>query len=405
MKYNPKINEEIANWNCFINIHPNQPQKDIQGCLEVFFELGAILKKITGLDAITFQPSAGAHGELCGLFIAKKYFTFKGQKRDTVIIPDSAHGTNFASASMAGFEVLEIKTNKKTGTIDTNELQEIISKKKDSIALIMITNPNTLGVFEKEIIHISDIIHKNGGLLYYDGANLNALAGKVRPGDMGFDIVHLNLHKTFAAPHGGGGPRVYGPVIVRKNLKQFLPVPLVEKKKKKYYLEYNLENSIGRMKSFYGNFSVIIKSYCYLLSMGSEIKAVAEHAVLNANYLKTKLQECFEIPYHKNTMHEFVISLKNQKKTGANALNISKRIIDYGVYPPTIYFPVIVEEAMMIEPTETESLFQGLINMPDLKKILIEAEKDIDILNSAPHNAPAGRIDELKALKEPVLKE
>ena len=404
MKYNPKVNEEISNFNCFTDIHPFQREEDVQGCLQIFFESGELLKKIIGLDAVTLQPSAGAHGELCGLLIARKYFSKKGQKRNRVLIPDSAHGTNFASARIAGFEVIEIKSDKNTGTVDIKELKDILHREQGTLALIMITNPNTLGIFESKILQISDIMHRNGSLLYYDGANLNAIIGKVRPGDMGFDIVHVNLHKTFSTPHGGGGPGS-GPILVSEELKEFLPIPVVEKRKDNYFLDYDLKNSIGRLKSFYGNFSVILKAYCYLLSIGNEVKIIAEDSVLNANYLKKRLQGFFDIPYNKGSMHEFVISVKNLKSLGANALNISKRIIDYGIYPPTIYFPTIIEEAIMIEPTETENLDRLDELAEILKKILNEAKNNIDILRNAPVEGKIKRINGLQALKEPILKE
>ncbi len=406
MKYNPKINEEISNLDCFTDIHPFQRQEDVQGSLKVLFESGELLKKITGLGAVTLQPSAGAHGELCGLLIAKKYFDCKGekQKRNKVIIPDSSHGTNFASASIAGFEVVEMSSDKTTGTINIKELRSIIQKEQDVIALIMITNPNTLGIFESGILEVSDLMHKNGSLLYYDGANLNAIIGKVRPGDMGFDIVHVNLHKTFSTPHGGGGPGS-GPILVSKALQDYLPLPVIGKRGQDYYLDYDIKNSIGRLKTFYGNFSVILKAYCYLLSVGNQVKTIAEDSVLNASYLKSKLKDYFDIPYPNNTMHEFVISAKDLKDSGANALNISKRIIDYGIYPPTIYFPAIVEEALMIEPTETENMDRLDDFIEIMKKILNEAKNDIDVLKNAPFNGIISRVNELKALKEPILKE
>lgn len=403
MKYNPKINEQIANLDSFNSLHPYQDTSDIQGALEVLYELGEMLKKIVGLDAVTLQPSAGAHGELCGLLIAKKYFETIGEDRRKVIIPDSAHGTNFASAAMAGFEVIEIKSNK-TGNIDIELLKEILRKESGSIALIMITNPNTLGIFEGEIMEISKIMHSNGSLLYYDGANLNAILGIARPGDMGFDIVHINLHKTFATPHGGGGPGA-GPVLVSKTLKDYLPVPIIEKKNGKYYLNYSVKNSIGKMKAFYGNFLVCLKAYCYLLSLGNNLNKVSEDAVLNANYLKVKLSELFDIPYDKNCMHEFVISVKKYKPDGGTALNIAKRMIDYGVHPPTIYFPVIVEEAMMIEPTETENLENLDYLIEIFKSILKELNSNPEIVKNAPVCSITGRVNELKAVKEPVLKE
>jgi len=403
MKYNPRINEIIAKDPAFTGIHPYQEESDIQGSLEVMYELGEMLKEITGLDGISLQPSAGAHGEFAGLLMARKYFDVKGEDRRTVIIPDSAHGTNFASAAMAGFRVVEVRSNDK-GTIDIGRLKDIKEKDPGDIALIMITNPNTLGIFEKEILEISDMMHKNGSLLYYDGANLNAIIGAARPGDMGFDIVHLNLHKTFSTPHGGGGPGA-GPVLVKDFLIQYLPVPVLVKKNNIYSLDYVLKNTIGKIKAFYGNFSVCLKAYCYLLSVGDRIKDISTDAILNASYLKKKLEGLFDIPYSKNTMHEFVASAARYKKKGVSALNIAKRMIDYGVHPPTIYFPAIVEEAMMIEPTETESI-ESLDNLAGVfEKIVKEIESRPELLENAPVSTETKRVDELKALKEPVLKE
>jgi glycine dehydrogenase subunit 2 len=303
---------------------------------------------------------------------------------------------------MAGFEVIEIKS-KKTGTIDLKLLKDILSQESKSIALIMITNPNTLGIFESDIIEISKIMHSNGSLIYYDGANLNAIIGIVRPRDMGFDIVHINLHKTFSTPHGGGGPGA-GPVLVSELLKGYLPVPVIERNKNRYYFNCSLKNSIGKMKTFYGNFSVCLKAYCYLLSLGDSLNKVSEDAILNANYLKVKLSEYFDIPYDKNCMHEFVISTKRYKQIGGTALNIAKRIIDYGVHPPTIYFPCLVEEAMMIEPTETESLENLDFLVEIFKSILAELDSNPEIVKNAPICSIIGRINELKAAKEPILK-
>ena len=403
MKYNPKINEALAANPYFTDMHPKQRQEDIQGTLSVMYELGEMLKEIVGLDAITLQPSAGAHGELCGLLMAKKYFDKRGEDRKIIIIPDSAHGTNFSSAAMAGFDVIEIKSGK-DGTIDLESLKDLIRKYSTSIALIMITNPNTLGVFEKEILSISETTHKNGSLLYYDGANLNAIIGVARPGDMGFDIVHLNLHKTFSTPHGGGGPGA-GPVLVNRNLENFLPVPLVIKKDNSYHLDYDIKNSIGKIKSFFGNFSVCLKAYCYLLSVGDQLKDISSEACLNSNYLKKKLNKLFDIPYNENTMHEFVMSAKKYKESGGTALNIAKRLIDYGIHPPTIYFPAIVEEALMVEPTETESI-ENLDELIEVfAQIKKEIEKEPEVLKGAPISTAIKRLDELRALKDPVFKE
>ncbi|MFC2159972.1 aminomethyl-transferring glycine dehydrogenase subunit GcvPB, partial [Actinomycetota bacterium] len=403
MKYNPKINEEIAKNPSFKDVHPYQTEEDTQGTLSVMHELGEMLKEIVGLDSVTLQPSAGAHGEFCGLVMARKYFDMKGENRKIAIIPDSAHGTNFASAAMAGFDVIEVKSSVE-GMIDLKFLKELIDKHSFNIALIMITNPNTLGIFEKDILVISELMHKNGSLLYYDGANLNAIIGMARPGDMGFDIVHLNLHKTFSTPHGGGGPGA-GPVLVNDNLKDFLPVPVIIRKLDMYHLNYDIENSIGKIKSFFGNFSVCLKAYCYLLSVGDRLKEISIDACINANYLKLKLGKFFDIPYSKNTMHEFVLSARKYKKSGGTALNIAKRLIDYGIHPPTIYFPSIVEEALMVEPTETESLenLDGLIRI--FKDIRREIEDNPELLINAPVNTETKRVDELKALKEPVFKE
>jgi len=403
MKYNPKINEEISKNSSFTDIHPFQAEEDTQGALSVMYHLAEMLKEIIGLDAVTLQPAAGAHGEFCGLLMAKKYFEHKNENRKITIIPDSAHGTNFASATMAGFEVYELKSDK-DGTINLELLKAFVKKYSSDIALIMITNPNTLGIFEKDILAVSEIMYKNGSLVYYDGANLNAIIGLVRPGDMGFNIVHLNLHKTFSTPHGGGGPGA-GPVLVSSILKDFLPVPLIAKKEDKYHLDYNVKNTIGKVRTFYGNFSVCLKAYCYLLAMGSRLKQISIDACLNANYLKENLKNLFDIPYSKNTMHEFVMSAKRYKKSDVSALDIAKRLIDYNIHPPTIYFPSIVEEALMIEPTETESVedLDELICI--FKSVVKDIENNRELVINAPISASTKRVDELKALKEPVLKE
>ena len=401
MKYNPKINEDISTFAEFSKIHPYQDNEDIQGTLMVLYELGSMLKEIVGLEEVTFQPSAGAHGEFCALLMIKKYFESRGQKRKIIIIPDSAHGTNFASAAMAGFIVIEVKSNK-SGTIDITELKKIVEKNNSSIAAIMITNPNTLGIFEKEILTISRLMHQNGSLLYYDGANLNAIIGQTRPGDMGFDMVHLNLHKTFSTPHGGGGPGA-GPVLVNNKLKDFLPAPVIKRNNKKYILDYEIKKSIGKIKAFSGNFNVCLKAYCYLLAIGNNIMEISNDAVFNANYLKSKLIKYFDIPYSQNCMHEFVLSTKKYKPDGGTALNIAKRLIDYGIHPPTVYFPSLVEEAMMIEPTETENL-DSLDHLVEIfEKIIYEIKNDPNLVINAPVKTKTGRLDELKALKEPKL--
>src|SRR5574344_2137905 len=369
MKYNPKVNEVLANLEGFTNLHPLQDEEDSQGALELMYKLQEALKKITGMDAISLQPAAGAHGELSGMMIVKKYFEVKGEKRTKVIIPDSAHGTNPASAHMCGFEIVEIKSNEK-GQVDINALKEVLD---DEVAAIMMTNPNTLGLFEENILEISDIMHKNGSLLYYDGANFNAIMGYTNPKLMGFDVVHINLHKTFSTPHGGGGPGA-GPIGVVESLKDFLPSPVIDFNGEKYFRNYNLKHSIGKVKAFYGNFSVFVKAYAYILMLGKNLKNVSEDAVLNANYLKEKLKGVYELPYDYQCKHEFVLSGEKQKEQGVSTLWIAKRLMDANTHPPTVYFPLIVHEAIMIEPTESESKQRLDEFIETMKKIAKECD-------------------------------
>lgn len=399
MKYNPKLNEEAASFEGFAQLHPYQPEITIQGALELMYNLQEALCEITGMDAFTLQPAAGAHGELLGMLLVKKYFQLKGEsERKKVIVPDSAHGTNPASAVMAGFEVVEIASDK-TGRVDLANLK---SQLDESVAAIMLTNPNTVGLFEKEICAIQDLAHEKGALLYYDGANLNAIMGHARPGDMGFDIVHLNLHKTFSTPHGMGGPGS-GPVGVKKFLKDFLPVPTVELKGDRYTFNYDLPDSVGKMRSFYGNFGVLVRAYAYILSMGSDgLKRASEMAVLNANYLRSRLNKLIPTAYPGICMHEFVLkgtSLVSQY--GIKTLDVAKRLLDYGVHPPTIYFPLIVDEAMMIEPTETETKETLDDFVEVIEKILKEAREDTQFLKSAPHDTVVSRLDEATASRKP----
>jgi len=399
MKYNPKINEEIASWEKVTDIHPYQDESTVQGALEIMYKLGKVLCEIAGVNNITLQPAAGAHGEYTGIKIIKKYLKTKGFDKNEIIVPDSAHGTNPASSAMAGFRVVEIPSNEK-GCVDLDALHEAVNEKT---AGLMLTNPNTLGIFEENIKEISEIIHDTKGLLYYDGANLNALMGFVKPGNMGFDIVHFNLHKTFSTPHGGGGPGS-GPVGVKEFLKEYLPHPIVEHDGKKYYLKHDLKNSIGKIKGFYGNFGVIVKAYAYILAMGNSLKKVSEIAVLNANYIAQKLKDLYEFPYSELRKHEIVLSCEKIKKdTGVTALDISKRILDYGMHAPTIYFPLIVKEALMIEPTETESKEELDKFIDVMRKIHRECYEDPEIVKSAPHNTEIKRLDTVKATKEPVL--
>ena len=401
MKYNPKINEEVSKLDGFMKVHPYQPEKTVQGCLELLYKTDKFLSEITGMDRFSLQPAAGAHGEMAGLMIIKAYHEHNGDyKRTKIIVPDSAHGTNPASAAAVGFNVVEVKSNDRGG-IDIDALKDLMD---DEIAGLMLTNPNTLGLFDENIDIIAQIVHEAGGLLYYDGANANAIIGISRPGDMGFDVVHLNLHKTFSTPHGGGGPGS-GPVGVKRQLVPFLPKPVVEYDNGRYYFDYDRPLSIGKIKSFYGNFLVVVKAYAYILSLGAEgLKKVSEAAVLNANYIKEKLKKYFHLPYDRTCMHEVVFSGQWQKEYGVSTLDIAKRLLDFGYHPPTIYFPLIVREAFMVEPTETESkeTLDEFINT--MIEIANEAEKEPEKLHNAPLNTPVQRLDEAKAARSPVLK-
>ncbi len=401
MKYNPKINEDAAS--LFTCLHPMQPIETIQGAIELMGQLKEMLCEITGTDDMTLQPAAGAHGELTGLLVARAYFEDIGEleKRRKVIVPDSAHGTNPASAAMAGFEVVEIKSGK-DGCVDLEALKSAIG---DDVAVIMLTNPNTLGLFEKDILEIAKIAHKHNVLLYYDGANLNAIMGRTRPGDMGFDIVHLNLHKTFSTPHGMGGPGS-GPIGVKAKLAPYLPVPVVKRSDNSYKLDYWLPKSIGMVRSFYGNFLVMVKAYTYILTMGGEgLKHVSDMAVLNANYLRVKLSKMFKIAYDGICKHEFVIDNEEfAKETGVKTLDIAKRLLDYGFHAPTVYFPLIVHEAMMIEPTETESKDTLDRFVEALEKIYNEAKENPELLKKAPYTTPVRRLDDVSATKFPVFR-
>ena len=400
MKYNPKINEDVAAMEGFSGVHPYQKVDTVQGCLQILCEMDKMLSEITGMDRFTLQPAAGAHGELTGLMIIKAYHQSRGDfARTKIIVPDSAHGTNPASAALAGFEVVEVKSNARGG-VDIDALK--LAAGNDTAGL-MLTNPNTLGLFDENIEEIAAIIHEAGGLLYYDGANTNAILGICRPGDMGFDVMHINLHKTFSTPHGGGGPGS-GPVGVKKALVPFLPAPLVEADDNKYWLDYDRPQTIGRVKSFYGNFGVILKAYAYIRTMGPDgLKQVSETAVLNANYVMSKIKGHFTIPYDRTCMHEFVLSGEAQAEKGVRTLDLAKRLLDFGYHPPTIYFPLIVHEAMMIEPTETESI-ETLERFADtLISIADEVEKNPDIVRNAPYSTVVTRLDEVKAARTPVL--
>ena len=399
MKYNPKVNELLASLEGFVNLHPLQDDEDAQGALELMYNLQEELKKITGLDAVTLQPAAGAHGELTGMMVIKKYFEVKGEtKRKKVIVPDSAHGTNPASAKMCGFDIVEVKSNSK-GQVDVESLKSLLD---DEVAAIMMTNPNTLGIFEENVLEISKLMHDNGSLLYYDGANFNAIMGWTNPALMGFDVVHLNLHKTFATPHGGGGPGA-GPVGVKSFLKEFLPVPSIEFDGNKYYRNYNVEHTIGKVRSFYGNFGVLVRAYAYILMMGKNLKLASADAVLNANYIKEKLKGVYELPYDEPCMHEFVLSGEKQHHQGVSTLGIAKRLMDSNCHPPTVYFPLIVHEAIMIEPTESESkeVLDGFIDT--MLKIAKEIEENPEEVLKSPQTTPIKKVDETLAARHPDL--
>ena len=401
MKYNPKVNEEVARYSGFSRIHPYQSEKTVQGALELLYQTDNMLAEITGMARVSLQPAAGAHGEMAGLMIIKAYHQNRGDtKRQKIVVPDSSHGTNPASAAVVGFDVIEVKSSE-SGGVDIPSLKAAMS---DEIAGLMLTNPSTLGLFEENIVEIAEIVHQAGGLLYYDGANMNAIMGKTRPGDMGFDVVHLNLHKTFSTPHGGGGPGS-GPVGVTKELVPFLPGPVVERAEDAYYLDHHRPLSIGRVKSFYGNFAVVVKAFAYIRSLGAVgLREASETAVLNANYIRARLQDDYELPFGKTCMHEVVFSAQKQMKFGVSALDIAKRLIDFGYHPPTIYFPLIVKEALMIEPTETESKETLDEFIEAMRQIAREAETSPELLKSAPHDTIVKRLDEVKAVRKPVLR-
>lgn len=400
MKYNPKVNDAITTWPFYARIHPYQEESQVQGMLQIIQELESQLGEILGMDAFSLQPAAGAHGEFAGLLMVSAYHKANGQKRTQVLVPDSAHGTNPASAALCGYEVVTVKTDEK-GRVDLDELR---AKVGPQTACFMLTNPNTLGIFETNIREITKIVHAAGGQVYYDGANMNALLGIARPGDMGFDVVHVNLHKTFAVPHGAGGPGS-GPVGVKKHLEKFLPYPRLKSTSDGLVWDYDRPQSIGRLRSFYGNAGAFLRSYCYIKALGAEgLKEVSVNAVLNANYLKARLAKHYDLPHDAHCMHEFVCSARKQKAKGVRALDIGKRLLDFGLHAPTVYFPMIVEEAMMIEPTETESK-EVLDKFADVMiEIAGEAETNPQAVLDAPTKTPIRRIDEVLAARKPNLR-
>jgi glycine cleavage system P protein (glycine dehydrogenase) subunit 2 len=399
MKYNPKLNEAMASLPGFAGLHPRSDVGRSQGALQLMFELTGFLRGIAGMADVSLQPVAGAHGELAGMFLFKKYFEVRGEdNRKRILLPDTAHGTNPASAALAGFSVAEVASDE-TGMIDLEALDQVLD---DTVAGIMLTVPNTLGIFETNILQVTEKVHAAGGLCYFDGANLNSYLGKTRPGDMGADVFHYNLHKTMSTPHGGGGPGA-GPIAVSESLAEYLPVPRVRFEDGRYALDWDCPNSIGSVHSFYGNFLVAVRAFAYILQLGDEgLRDVSENAVLNANYLQERLKKTFSLPYDGLCKHEFVLSGKGLAD-GISTLDIAKRLIDYGVHPPTIYFPLTVKEAIMIEPTETESKETLDRFAAILETVAREAKEDPQLLHDAPTQAPVRRLDQTQAAKNPVL--
>jgi glycine dehydrogenase subunit 2 len=400
MKYNPVVDEQLAALPGFADIHPLQDPDDVQGALRLMWELEHLLAELTGMARLSLQPAAGAHGEWTGLRMIQAHHAARGDTRRTrVIVPDSAHGTNPASAALAGLEVVTVKSTRE-GTVDVADLR---ARLDPSVAALMLTNPNTLGVFERDILEIAEVVHANGSLLYYDGANLNALVGVARPGDMGFDVVHLNLHKTFSTPHGGGGPGS-GPVGVAEALTDFLPVPTVERDGDRFRLDHDRPRSIGRVRGFHGNFGMLVRAYAYIRAYGSSIADVARDAVLNARYLESRLRPLFAPAVPGTCMHELVVSTRGGRVAGLRAIDVAKRLLDHGVYAPTTYFPTTVPEALMFEPTETESK-RSLDELADIcAAIVAEAEHDLAAVQAAPHTTPVTRVDETEAARHPVLR-
>ncbi len=400
MKYNPRVNEDVARISGFARAHPYQPEELSQGALQLMWELEQYLAEISGMDRVTLQPAAGAHGELTGMMLIHAYLTAKGNPRKKVIIPDSAHGTNPASSAICGYEVVPVKSGPR-GVVEPKAVAEVMD---EQVAAIMVTNPNTLGLFEEHIVEIAEVVHKKGGQVYCDGANLNALVGIAKVGDMGIDVLQFNLHKTFSTPHGGGGPGS-GPAGLKKHLAPFLPVPTVEKQGKRFVLNYAIPKSIGKVRAFYGNFAMMVRAYAYIRSFGpKEMRRVAEVAVINANYLLSQLKGVYDLPHDRHCMHECVFSDALQSRTDIHTVDVAKRLIDLGFHPPTIYFPLIVKGALMIEPTETESKETLDHFIAAMKRIAEEAEKAPEHLRMAPHNPKVTRLNETKAAREPKLR-
>ena len=395
MKYNPAVNEALARLDDFADLHPYHPPARAQGALRLMWELERALLALTAMDRMSLQPAAGAHGEWTGLRMIQAYHRSRGDTREEVLVPDSAHGTNPASATLSHLKTVTVKSGP-DGLVDLADFKRKISTRA---AAVMLTNPNTLGIFEKDIMELARLAHEHGVQLYYDGANLNALVGIARPGDMGFDVVHLNLHKTFSTPHGGGGPGA-GPVGVKSHLVPFLPIPTVERTDEGFRFEYARPQSIGKVRSFYGNFGMLLRAYAYIRTYGNTINEVAQNAVLNASYLRHHLRRSFEDAFSGPSLHEFVLTAKKAKAQGVSAKDIAKRLIDLGVHPPTVYFPLIVPEALMIEPTETESKASLDAFVAAVEQIVEEIATDPEVVKTAPHNAPVGRLDEVRAARQ-----
>jgi glycine dehydrogenase subunit 2 len=400
MKYNPKLNEELCMLPAFTSLHPLQPERTMQGALEVYYNVQKTLAELAGMSEFTLNPFAGAHGELTGLMTIRAYHISRGDLgRTKVIVPDSAHGTNPASAAVCGLQVVQVKSTP-DGTVDVEDLKPLLD---EGVACMMMTNPNTLGIFEKEIPQIAKLVHAAGGLMYYDGANLNPLLGRCRPGDMGFDVMHINLHKTFSTPHGGGGPGA-GPVGVRKGMEKFLPNPHVVKTADGHFHVDFCKDALGSISGFFGNYSVVLRAYAYLLTLGKEhVSEVGPLATLNANYIKESLKSHYELPIEGICKHEFVFDGLKDKSTGVTTLDVAKRLLDYGFHAPTIYFPLLFHQALMIEPTENESKDTLDAFIAVMKKIAEEAISDPDMVKSAPHHTPIRRLDDTLAAKHPIM--
>ena len=400
MKYNPKVNEVVARLPGFAQIHPLAPVEILQGAMELLYDLERILIEISGMDCISLQPSAGAQGELTGLMLIRACLTEKGNPRKKIIVPDTAHGTNPASSTLCGYDVVQISSTAR-GVIDTATVAKVMD---EDVAAIMITNPNTLGLFEKDIEAIAAVVHQKGGLVYLDGANLNALMGVAKPGHMGVDVLHMNLHKTFSTPHGGGGPGA-GPVAVKEGLSEYLPVPRIVKQNDKFELLEDCPKSIGRVRSFFGNFGILVRAYTYIISLGGEgLEESSRMALLNANYIRKKLEKGYQIAYGEPCMHECIFTDRLQHKYGVNTLDIAKRLLDYGFHPPTIYFPLVVSGALMIEPTETETPETLDAFVEAMLAIAQEAKENPDVVKNAPHSTPVKRLDEARAARKPILR-